>query len=872
MSRMTRFDYFLLLFLCIATATQYQHCSWLEDKECSGRGRNVALKDKTDCILECQNTRNCKCISWNEKSDPDKPCRMVWSSDVRDHGEYSDFEAYIIDGCTGVGVYEAKDMTTLSTDLKRNNLWTTFYYQEHSNYPIKQMNDAHEKAWERFNNQIDLCFQNFMSGELNGINVGSQPDTMNDVSIEEWTGKCHIDMEKFSDEILPENKYYEKEAKMKALNYAIKDKKVTPAITKAINNIFNVAVTESTFGIKEEAYGIVGMTKWKDITKSSTWKNVVKSSKPLGSLASRSAMTALKTTGTGLIPTIAVMGTNAMMEEVGVKDPKTREKIANGVGMFVAAGVGFATGGPAGAAIGAAVHVAGWFIGNTIKALFRTGRGPSDNWAYFYVGDVASKKGLFVKTYKEDDTMRWISYSRHRFFSQQSGFLSSGNPQDKPFQVQIWEGGKKITTFFRVFYRDAFFVSRENGKLVIVYARGGFNTDNPGLTERWEYDYDGNIHDMGEEEEPVTTWLFQRCSNCYCGTPAGMNGVYMALAMGATTPNHCSLLVQANPLCGSYMYVKNNYENNGWADHCGCLTAQGEKVCVKSQIPGLTIGNLYELVKSPSCYIYNTRGNGKCHEPWDYWVEDAWGKHYADSYKSYDNCMARKAQHDVHCGTKSKFCFDTDIQHCNALLDEKEPVVSGDKIYLKAHTGSYIQVNGEAVQVADNKGDWEVLTIERPNGQAIASGDTVYFRTHTQRHIDVENESVHARYDDQGAWQAFVIEKKDSAVGDIIYADDTIYLMAKHTGKFIEVEGTTVGARYNERGDWQAFVIEYATGTEESTLNSYLALNANEEFVVYGLAFVGLVAMLLLLKSTFQRNNYKAIDEASKLDISSAEL
>jgi len=63
-----------------------------------------------------------------------------------------------------------------------------------------------------------------------------------------------------------------------------------------------------------------------------------------------------------------------------------------------------------------------------------------------------------------------------------------------------------------------------------------------------------------------------------------------------------------------------------------------------------------------------------------------------------------------------------------------------------------------------------------------------------------------------------------------------------------------------------------STRTEESSLNAYSALNSSEDFVVYGLAFVGLITILVLLRSTFQKNDYKAIDEASKLKISSAEL
>ena len=115
----------------------------------------------------------------------------------------------------------------------------------------------------------------------------------------------------------------------------------------------------------------------------------------------------------------------------------------------------------------------------------------------------------------------------------------------------------------------------------------------------------------------------------------------------------------------------------------------------------------------------------------------------------------------------------------------------------------------------DDQGIWQGLIIEKADGGPVLSGDTVFFRTHTGYHLDVEGESVRARYDDQGAWQEFVIEKAGGrrmmAIGDSIYVGDTVYLRA-HTGKYIDVEGTSVRARYEEQGDWQALIIETAIG------------------------------------------------------------
>jgi len=217
--------------------------------------------------------------------------------------------------------------------------------------------------------------------------------------------------------------------------------------------------------------------------------------------------------------------------------------------------------------------------------------------------------------------------------------------------------------------------------------------------------------------------------------------------------------------------------------------------------------------------------------------------------------------------------YDVFEYTCDNIDPSREIVNSGDTIYLKTHTGSHIEVEEETVRARwDDQGEWQGLIIEKADGGAVYSGDTVFFRTYKNRHIDVEGQYVHARYDDQGDWQKFVIEKS-SGYGEMIYVGDTIYLRA-HTGKYIDVEGTDtfVQARYEQKGDWQALTIETVSGTEESGLNAYSALNSSEDFVVYGLAFVGLVTILVLLRSTFQKNDYKAIDEVSKLKISGAEL
>ena len=153
---------------------------------------------------------------------------------------------------------------------------------------------------------------------------------------------------------------------------------------------------------------------------------------------------------------------------------------------------------------------------------------------------------------------------------------------------------------------------------------------------------------------------------------------------------------------------------------------------------------------------------------------------------------------------------------------------------LKTHTGAYIDVEGTAVKaryglVEDPPGARvrykaeQRLTIEKDGDGAVYDGDTVFLRAHTGKTIDVEGTAVQARWDDpeasQERQQALTIEK---AGGGAVYDGDTVYLKA-HTGKHIEAfgmplesqddqyqagGGTIVRARDDHQGDWMALTIE----------------------------------------------------------------
>jgi len=120
-------------------------------------------------------------------------------------------------------------------------------------------------------------------------------------------------------------------------------------------------------------------------------------------------------------------------------------------------------------------------------------------------------------------------------------------------------------------------------------------------------------------------------------------------------------------------------------------------------------------------------------------------------------------------------------------------------------------MGGTALQARwGETGTWQTFVIENVGGGAIVSGDVVFLKAHTGMMVDVEGAAVQARWNDKGDWQKLIIEKKDGSGGAILPGD--AILLQGHTGKMIDVEGPVVQARFSERGDWQTLVIERAVG------------------------------------------------------------
>lgn len=153
------------------------------------------------------------------------------------------------------------------------------------------------------------------------------------------------------------------------------------------------------------------------------------------------------------------------------------------------------------------------------------------------------------------------------------------------------------------------------------------------------------------------------------------------------------------------------------------------------------------------------------------------------------------------------------VSHEETPQEPDNLIRPGDRIFLRAHTGCYFDVDGQRVQARwEDMGKWQGLIIEKSplvietsDSDKFHSGDLIFLRAHTGVYVDVEsdNSPVNARWNDLGTWQGLVLVKEGEGP---LSAGDTIFLKA-HTGTYIDVQRESVQARWADEGKWQALII-----------------------------------------------------------------
>jgi len=114
----------------------------------------------------------------------------------------------------------------------------------------------------------------------------------------------------------------------------------------------------------------------------------------------------------------------------------------------------------------------------------------------------------------------------------------------------------------------------------------------------------------------------------------------------------------------------------------------------------------------------------------------------------------------------------------------------GDTVFLRAHTGRNLEVEHEQVMARwDDAGDWQEFTIEK-SPLVIDDTDTTIFQSGDQNH--------------GMRWQGLVLVKHANGA---LVSGDTVFLQS-NAGTYIDVEGDETRARWEDEGDWQALVLE----------------------------------------------------------------
>ncbi|CAE7901905.1 unnamed protein product, partial [Symbiodinium microadriaticum] len=146
--------------------------------------------------------------------------------------------------------------------------------------------------------------------------------------------------------------------------------------------------------------------------------------------------------------------------------------------------------------------------------------------------------------------------------------------------------------------------------------------------------------------------------------------------------------------------------------------------------------------------------------------------------------------------------------------DDPDVIRPGDEVYLRAHTGYFLDVENDRVQARwEDMGTWQSLVIEKSplvvettSPTEFRSGDLAFFRAHTGFYLDVQDEGspVQARWQDLGVWQGLEMSIQNEGP---LKVGDTVFLKT-HTGLYVDVQGASVQARWADEGDWQALTIE----------------------------------------------------------------
>jgi len=141
------------------------------------------------------------------------------------------------------------------------------------------------------------------------------------------------------------------------------------------------------------------------------------------------------------------------------------------------------------------------------------------------------------------------------------------------------------------------------------------------------------------------------------------------------------------------------------------------------------------------------------------------------------------------------------------ILTERDPsLVSGDVVFLRAHTGRLLEVTPDGLEArsSDFDGAEAFVLVRASGGGKVAAGDAVYLRAQNNAYVTVSGASVASAFVvTPGEHERLVVEKRGN--GTIGFGDE-VYLKA-YTGEHLSVGEKVIRAELSEKGAFEAFVI-----------------------------------------------------------------
>jgi len=138
------------------------------------------------------------------------------------------------------------------------------------------------------------------------------------------------------------------------------------------------------------------------------------------------------------------------------------------------------------------------------------------------------------------------------------------------------------------------------------------------------------------------------------------------------------------------------------------------------------------------------------------------------------------------------------------------PIMDGDTVFIKGHTGALINAEPNADSVHARcaiKADRATLVIEKEGGGQIMSGDKIYLKCYRGGYIEVQGDMVRVNSRERSRTGGLTITMKEGE-GVPVCEGSTIFLRGGERQTYVDLEGQDVRARWPDEGKWQVLTID----------------------------------------------------------------